>query len=590
MSDYSLLEQAKRAVDAANAARPRNYRNHMNPPEREYPGAIPKHRMKMLANEAAKRGIDLRFLPKVYLRHRGNSSNVKPVKQVDGKPTGKVEEDNNMVSTKREYPRVMIWCLDVHFWGKDGGTAVVKTSSVDEDTSMTSILQGALSALKIKTDRMNGKEDPYIDYLDIAVDKLSAFLKNETGLIKRLADAPIKLPEVYLQKAKKRKMADGIHVETYDMGFDNRKFHAVSTTQTLREAMFSRSIVEYPVLHVTVKGSGEEKEMLTRMQGIFEKPEPQVSDEPEGSEDSTLEDEELSEEEGEVQEAPKTDANMKDAPPELTSTSIAEGSGSAGTDNAKKADGTSGDGLQAGADPVYPSSEMQKPPSDSRVASKADAEMKDDEQKNLSPEDGAEGIKLPESALSNSKPADESVQKERGSPNKAPAHHQSTTPSGRRKSRFADKPEVSKPEVAQAIGQGGHKEGADDTSAVFEKLGEGEVVGEGSEPGLLVKDPAQRTLATRKESAAIGSLTANTGSVKSELDSKGEAPPSPESGNEDGQSEKATEQDASEDKEEGKTEQVPSRSPQLPFAFEFDSTLLNDRIPRRKTADSLKSF
>lgn len=297
MSDYCLLEDARRAVDAANAVRPRNYKDHRAPKKTEYPDAIPRRRMELLAREAAKRGIDLRFMPSMFLRHRRNSSNVRTVV---------LKEDGT--GEERPFEKTMIWSMEVVFWGRGGGTRNVKISDVDEDTPMKDILAGAVASLKIKKDRLSGKEDPYIDFLDVPAENICAFLKNEVGLIKRLADAPIQLPDVYLRTAKRRKMADGVHVETYDMEYDTKKFNEVETATTIRESLYGRSIVEYPIVHIVVKGSEEEMQIRNQLRGIFERPEPSASDA------SHSEDErEYEPEEGELQDNEEDDTPMPDA-------------------------------------------------------------------------------------------------------------------------------------------------------------------------------------------------------------------------------------------------------------------------------------
>lgn len=275
MSDYALLEEAKKAVESANRTRVRNYVNPMARKEPIVPDAIPKYRMKLLAREAAKRGIDLRFMPKIYLRHRNNSSDVKPVKLLKDIPQ-QDRKEQKFDSVEKEilkHDKIMIWCMDIHFYGKDGGTRCVKVTNVEEEQEMKDVLQGALKSLKIKRERTNGAEDPYIDYADVNCEKLAAYLKNEHSLAGRIAQAPIKLPDLPKYN-KRRKCDDGVHFSLGQIEFDTRKFASVGIDATVREALYARTIVEYPVIHVAIKGSSEETEILRGTKDVFERPDP----------------------------------------------------------------------------------------------------------------------------------------------------------------------------------------------------------------------------------------------------------------------------------------------------------------------------
>lgn len=277
MSDYTLLEETDRAIQSAARIRQSVLPAHnpiiANP---RHAPSISKGRMNMLAREAAKRNIRLRFMPRGMGRHSRNSSYVRSL------PESEIEAVEK--NTRRE--KAMFWHLDVYFAScseKAPGTKLVKVDACDEVQTVCAILRGAIGAMKKGRKRRRGDtitcsasaKDGYGRYLDAALKELVVFLRNE-----HVVSAGVGSPSTV-----------GKNVSRKD-DFDIRRYLPVDNEQTLRQVLDGRNIVEFPVLHVAFRGSKEAKDLSVATTGIFEKPDD--SDDSDSSESDSDEQEDES--------------------------------------------------------------------------------------------------------------------------------------------------------------------------------------------------------------------------------------------------------------------------------------------------------
>lgn len=261
MSDYTLLEEAGRTIDAASRTRQSTI-PHINGRARKNPALTPgisKGRMIMLAREAAKRNINLRFMPKGMSRHNRNSSYVRSI------PEPEVPIPLDERKDRRE--KAMFWHLDVYFAScsqKHPGTKLVKVDACEEEQKISSILKGATGALKKGRKRRrpdaitctSKANDGYARYLDANPEDLEVFLRNEHVLSTGNLGSPLISVRATARKDE----------------FDISRYAPVENDQTLREVLVGRSVVEFPVLHVAFRNSREAKELAKATSGIFEKP------------------------------------------------------------------------------------------------------------------------------------------------------------------------------------------------------------------------------------------------------------------------------------------------------------------------------
>lgn len=269
ISDYSLLEEAKKKKDQATRNRVRNVYNPCS--SNSAPDPIPRHKQRIMGREAAKRGIDLRFMPNFFYRHRVNTSLVKPVDFTKDNDDSAQKDDTG----ERQFDKIMVWRVDVQFSGSDGGTRLVEIHDLDEEANMEEILEKAVKSLKIRKDRrFNGSFDPYLHYSGLSGDQLNAYIKNEVSLGARRAE-PTVLPDA--PKYKRRKLVNG-RVDLGELELDTRGFIPVNASKTLRESLNSALIVEYPILYVAPKGSKEDKEFEEATKSLFDKPEKEADD------------------------------------------------------------------------------------------------------------------------------------------------------------------------------------------------------------------------------------------------------------------------------------------------------------------------
>ncbi|KAI0563742.1 hypothetical protein FGB62_34g013 [Gracilaria domingensis] len=270
VSDYSLLEDAKRKKDEASRNRAKNFYNPRAP--QKLPDPIPRHKQRLMGREAAKRGIDLRFMPNVFYRHRRNTSHIKPV---DYSNADEKDGATTFEGHQRPFDKIMVWRVDVQFSGTDGGIRLVEIHDLDEEANMNDVLERAVKALHIRKEpRLNGAVDPYLQYSGLPASQLNTYIKNEISLGARRAQ-PSSLPN--FPKYKRRKTADG-RVDFGHLELDTRAYILVNTDKTLRESLHSALVVEHPILYVAPKGSQEDKELAQGTKSLFDKPEPEADD------------------------------------------------------------------------------------------------------------------------------------------------------------------------------------------------------------------------------------------------------------------------------------------------------------------------
>lgn len=265
ISDYSVLEEAKRKHDDVKrnritnkVARPAAKKNVFDP--------IPRYKQVIMGEEAAQRGIDLRFMPPHFFRHRNNTSHVKPVDYCGEGQAG---------ATRRPFERIMVWRVDIHFCGPGGGTRLVQIHDLDEDVNMADLLERAVQKLEMRKEpRLNGDVDQYLLYAGMSGSNLNAYLRNDSDLGRRRAEPSI-LPD--LPSHKRRKLEDG-SADPTAMDVDTRGFIPIDTDNTLRESLHGAMVVEYPILFVAPKGSSDDDHLQSATKSLFMKPEREVDD------------------------------------------------------------------------------------------------------------------------------------------------------------------------------------------------------------------------------------------------------------------------------------------------------------------------
>lgn len=232
MSDFTLLQETGRAVDASN----RTLNSVLNGT------AISGGMMHRLKQEAAKRDIRLSFMPQGLSRHNRNTSEVKKASM------------SRVIAAGLKGAQMLFWHVDVYFAGaRSGDYRLVKMESTSEEISIQTIMANALRQLLFNGKRRRTnipsleKHTPAL-YEDKETSDLAVFLQNEHVN----AIAPV----------------------TAQTAFDMQRYvrldHEVSLFQSLR----GRAIVEYPVLYVAMKGSPAEKRLSKATLGLFETPEP----------------------------------------------------------------------------------------------------------------------------------------------------------------------------------------------------------------------------------------------------------------------------------------------------------------------------
>lgn len=256
MSDYTLLEDTNRAI--ASAAR--TTQSLIPVPGRPNPNLMPgvsRGRMNTLVKEAAKRNINLHFMPRGFARHSRNSSFVRSIPEVS--------ETESRTDCR---DKAMFWHLDIYFEScseKRPGTKLVKVDSCEEEQYISAVLKGAVDALRKGKKRTRSgmitcgrkENDGYTQYLGASEDDLVAFLRNEHVLTPNEQLEAISGPAGPLMRVDE---------------FGINRYVQLETGQTLRESLTGRSVIEYPILHVAFKNSRQERELMTATCGIFEKP------------------------------------------------------------------------------------------------------------------------------------------------------------------------------------------------------------------------------------------------------------------------------------------------------------------------------
>eukprot|EP00177_Eucheuma_denticulatum_P003358 GFKZ01006068.1.p1 GENE.GFKZ01006068.1~~GFKZ01006068.1.p1 ORF type:complete len:571 (-),score=92.46 GFKZ01006068.1:582-2294(-) len=270
ISDFTLLEDTSRVLDSAKRAL-RNpiphisgYRNPLLAP------GVSRGRMNMLVKEAAKRNINLRFMPRGLSRHSRNTSFVR------------THVNNSLTESPTNWKgKVMFWHMDIYFEScnlRFPGQKLVKVDECNEDDRLTDILNGAVQELgKDKKRRRSGvitctmkKNDGYRKYLDVPQDDMVVYLQNEhVDITPQGPPSPSSTPI----------SANAI---TRPEECDICRYIRVDTNQSVREMLNGRSILEFPVLHVAMKGSQQATDLAEATRGMFEKPD--ESDESESSE------------------------------------------------------------------------------------------------------------------------------------------------------------------------------------------------------------------------------------------------------------------------------------------------------------------
>lgn len=292
VSDYTLLEDASRATDAAARTR-RDLVPVPGRPNRALTPGVSKGRMNMLVKEAAKRNINLHFMPRGFARHSRNSSFVRTIPEVS--ETERRADDRD---------KAMFWHLDVYFTScneKRPSTKLVKVDSCEEEQCISAIVKGAADALRKGKKRTRSgmitcgrkENEGYTKYLEASEEDLVVFLRNEHVLSPNEHLEAISGPVGPLMRLDEF----GIH-----------RYVQLERSQKLRESLTGRSIIEYPVLHVAFKNSCQEHEFRNATCGIFEKP-----DESDGSESGSESESESEDDQGKDEPGAKPDSPVHGA-------------------------------------------------------------------------------------------------------------------------------------------------------------------------------------------------------------------------------------------------------------------------------------
>lgn len=270
ISDFTLLEDTARALDSAKRSlrhptpQTSGYRNPMLAP------GVSRGRMNMLVKEAAKRNINLRFMPRGLSRHSRNSSFVRTHFNTSA--------TENTTDWKG---KVMFWHLDIYFQScnlRFPGHKLVKVDECNEEDRLSDILNGAVAELgKDKKRRRSGvitctmkKNDGYRKYLDVPQDEMVVYLQNEHVDIVPQGPPSPSSPPISANAITRPEEADIC------------RYIRVDTNQSVREMLNGRSVLEFPVLHVAMKDSQQATYLAEATRGMFERPE--ESDESESSE------------------------------------------------------------------------------------------------------------------------------------------------------------------------------------------------------------------------------------------------------------------------------------------------------------------
>lgn len=251
MSDFTLLEEAGRVVDAAD----RTLASVSNGK------GVPPSMMKRLTAEAAKRDIRLRFMPVGFARHARNTSQVKSAPKARAIAAGLMGS------------QMLFWHIDIYFAGNTtNANQLVKFDSCAEDSTIDTIVQGALQTFRKRNRRrridINSSErGTAVLYEDCQPSSLAVFLQNEQ-VLSSLSSEHTRPP-----------IANG--------DADMHRYIPLNQTLTLLQVLSGRAVVEFPVLYIAIKGSAEANRLATASFGLFEKPEPESSSESSESDSSS---------------------------------------------------------------------------------------------------------------------------------------------------------------------------------------------------------------------------------------------------------------------------------------------------------------
>lgn len=313
VSDYSLLEDTTRVLGSAKVCK-----NSISAVA-DTDAKMHKNTEKRLVTEAAKRDIELSFMPSGMVRHKRNTTQIKSVPKSRFESVKYISMDNDSNNNNndggarkdgRNHPRhnnnrqrhrqpqfqLMFWHLDLHF-----GKELVKVESCAEDTTLKKILAAAMSTYKRRCrKRKRGMWSP------IADDNVGQGEgEGEDGGDKEKNNEPKML--LFLQNE-------------YSVRGGANRYTLLNQSSTLGEALKGKTVVEYPVLLVVdAAQSGEVARLSAAKFGVFEKPEAvsssvSVSDESDGSISSEDDDDDEEEEEGEIKENENVRKRMKMTP------------------------------------------------------------------------------------------------------------------------------------------------------------------------------------------------------------------------------------------------------------------------------------
>ncbi len=251
LSDFTLLEEAGRVVDAAD----RTLGALMN--GKGISGGL----MNRLKQEAAKRNIRLSFMPKGLARHARNTSQVKSAPK------------SRVLASGLKGAHLLFWHVDVYFAGlTPGSNQLIKVESCAEDYNIETIVKGALTTLQKRNKRRR------TDVHSMERNTAALYEKAETSDL-----------AVYLQNEHVTSTIPAVHTKGFAANSDCDMHRYVLLDQgiTLLQSLKGRAIIEFPVLYIATKGSAAAKRLSTTTFGLFEKPEPDALSDSSASSDSS---------------------------------------------------------------------------------------------------------------------------------------------------------------------------------------------------------------------------------------------------------------------------------------------------------------
>lgn len=233
MSDYTLLEETNRAVDAAarQFSKELGGRPGQPLPEHSKHGIFGKRR-RTLIETVRKRKMRIGFMPPGMQRHRENTTTVKRLKKADGSC----------------FEPALFWRIELFFASPNNleENEKVIVESCPEDQTVSVLMNGALKTLqkRLKLKSSENSESRCIPncYSDLFAPSLIAFLELEQFIGLMRPDASSKT----------------------DLKRNLPEYRQLRGDSSIKDALHGAYIIEFPRLHIVSKGSSAEESILVK--------------------------------------------------------------------------------------------------------------------------------------------------------------------------------------------------------------------------------------------------------------------------------------------------------------------------------------